>query len=379
MPISTTFFADLVRETSNATGAGAFVLSGALPGHRRFADAVPLGTDFCYAIAGITTPAEWEVGTGQIDAQGRLVRASVSASSAAGALVPFTAGLKSVALTATANWYATVALKGEPINDTTIGQTVPSSIKATTLTVGNNGTVFGNNDIRVEGVGASYPSFSMSSSDTNQTAAFFIHPDGSLAFRAVTWGALYFDTYNGNFQVRGSGTGFNTLLDFNAAALRAGNDNARTLGTAAFRWSTIYLGSSPVVTSDERDKVWHGGLNALEIVAALEIAASIGLYQWRDAVEVKGADARAGGARLHVGVKAQQVWRIMAKHGLVEPIKRQGRRGGRPGKTPYAFLCWDEWRDERDRRRRGNRYGVRADQLTLFVVAALASKMASIA
>src|SRR3546814_17947156 len=32
----------------------------------------------------------------------------------------------------------------------------------------------------------------------------------------------------------------------------------------------------------------------------------------------------------------------MAKHGLVDPISEDGR----PGKTRYAFLCFDEWEDE---------------------------------
>src|SRR3546814_7157283 len=105
----------------------------------------------------------------------------------------------------------------------------------------------------------------------------------------------------------------------------------------------------------------------------------------------------------------------MAKHGLVDPISEDGR----PGKTRYAFLCCDEWEDEFEDetetvavtkqrevtrelkglfdalgnpatvtemedyeedetvktgrkllvRAAGNRYGVRTDQLTLFLMA----------
>lgn len=58
------FFADLVRETSWATGAGALALGGALPGHRSFAAAVPAGARFHYCIAGVTQPEEWETGEG---------------------------------------------------------------------------------------------------------------------------------------------------------------------------------------------------------------------------------------------------------------------------------------------------------------------------
>lgn len=99
------FFADLVREKSGATGTGALALEGALPGHQAFADVVPEGARFHYAIAGVSRAHEWEVGEGEIDGQGRLVRAAL-ASSAGDALVDFGAGLKTVALTVAAAWFA---------------------------------------------------------------------------------------------------------------------------------------------------------------------------------------------------------------------------------------------------------------------------------
>ncbi len=98
------FFADLVREASYGTGTGALPLAGALPGHRRFADAVPEGATFLYCIAGVTHPGEWETGQGAI-ADGLLVR-SAAASSDGEAAVAFSPGLKTVALTATAHWFA---------------------------------------------------------------------------------------------------------------------------------------------------------------------------------------------------------------------------------------------------------------------------------
>jgi hypothetical protein len=99
------FFADLVRETSRATGVGDFALEGALPGHRRFADTVPSGALFHYAIAGITNASQWETGQGQIGAGGSLSRTPL-ASSVGGALVDFSPGLKTVALTVAAAWFA---------------------------------------------------------------------------------------------------------------------------------------------------------------------------------------------------------------------------------------------------------------------------------
>lgn len=118
--MSDLFFADLVRESSTSVGTGAFVLSGAMPGHRRFADAVPPDAQFHYAIAGITDEREWEVGLGALDAFGQLVRAPLSSSND-GALVDFSEGLKTVVLTVAANWFAVQAASGGVGADIGIG------------------------------------------------------------------------------------------------------------------------------------------------------------------------------------------------------------------------------------------------------------------
>jgi|GEM_PF-4402907 len=99
------FFADLVRESSLGTGTGALALAGAVPGHRRFADAVPPGATFHYAIAGITHAEQWETGEGALDAAGALLRTPL-ASSAGGAAVDLLPGLKAVTLTVAADWFA---------------------------------------------------------------------------------------------------------------------------------------------------------------------------------------------------------------------------------------------------------------------------------
>jgi hypothetical protein len=98
------FFADLVREASWATGAGALALGGPLPGHRGFAGVVPAGARFHYCIAGVTHVGEWETGEGEI-AGSALVRTPI-ASSAGGAAVDFSSGLKTIALTVAATWFA---------------------------------------------------------------------------------------------------------------------------------------------------------------------------------------------------------------------------------------------------------------------------------
>lgn len=169
----------------------------------------------------------------------------------------------------------------------------------------------------------------------------------------------------------GSGTpgfGFDgpngTLLEVElGGAVRPGADNAQTLGSASHRWSVVYAGTGTINTSDAREKAWRGGLSDTEMRAARRIARAIGVFQWNAAIAAKGQT----GARLHIGVEAQAVWAIMADEGLVDPISADGVAGA----TPYAFLCWDRWDG-------GDRFGVRSDQLALFIAAAQESRIAAL-
>jgi hypothetical protein len=97
------FFADLVREASWGEGTSALALGGAIAGHRSFADGVPASARFHYCIAGVTHPAEWETGEGEI--VGGALQRSPLASSANGAVVDFSPGLKTIALTVAAAWF----------------------------------------------------------------------------------------------------------------------------------------------------------------------------------------------------------------------------------------------------------------------------------
>jgi hypothetical protein len=95
-----------ISETSTTTGTGNFTLSGAETGARTFANeftSLPSAT-FSYTIeaidaAGAPTGA-WEVGTGNINSGGALVRTTVIRSSNSGSLVNFAAGSKRVFITA---------------------------------------------------------------------------------------------------------------------------------------------------------------------------------------------------------------------------------------------------------------------------------------
>lgn len=169
--------------------------------------------------------------------------------------------------------------------------------------------------------------------------------------------------------------------------VRPGVDNATPLGTASFRWSVIYAATGTINTSDARDKTWRSGLTSAELLAAKRIAGELGFYQWNDAIAEKGPDE----ARYHFGVRAQAVWQIMAEEGLVDPIGQDGK----PGEAPYAFLCFDEWAAQPARAEvldesgeviepalpavpAGTRFGLRIDQLALFLIAAQEQRLAAL-
>lgn len=172
----------------------------------------------------------------------------------------------------------------------------------------------------------------------------------------------------GFYQGRnGAADGTLRLKIESAGHIRPGGDNSQNLGTASFRLATVFAGTGTINTSDETEKTWRGAFTAPELAAAKDIAGAIGVFQWNDAIAEKGADPDDGGARLHFGVKAQQVWGIMATHGLLDEIEE-----GIDPDSKYAFLCWDDLGD-------GNgRFGVRPDQLALFLIAAQEARIAAL-
>ncbi len=146
-------------------------------------------------------------------------------------------------------------------------------------------------------------------------------------------------------------------------------DNALPLGGAANRASTLYAATGSINTSDEREKTWRGALTAPEMAAARRIALELGFYQWNDAIAQKGA----AGARLHFGVRAQTVWAIMADEGLIDPLVPEATPD-----SPYAFLCYDRWDGDADGAApAGDRFGIRPDQLSLFLIAAQEARIAA--
>ena len=394
----TPFFADLVRETCQEGGTGPLTPTGAVPGHRRFADAVPAEALFHYAIAGIAQPAQWETGTGRIDTMGRLVRDSIAASSSGGARVDFSPGLKTLALTVTAEWFAASSVAADAAA-TAIAGKQPLSTTHEAVTAGAAGDLV---TARRSGGWVNIPLSSLAyrgadgryALDGAITAPLHVRAGGAgdaARFECAGGQSLYLYADGdvlGLFNVAGAAAGRDGIrigadfvaFDVNAAeALRfdagghwlPGYDNSRNIGSASRRMATLYAGTGTINTSDAREKSWRGGASAAEIRAAQRIVAALGFYRWNDAIEEKGTE----GARLHFGVRAQAVWAIMADEGLIDPLE-----SGAPPDSRYAFLCHDARDDEGDSESEtpGGRFGIRPDQLALFLIAGQDARIAAI-
>jgi hypothetical protein len=470
----TPFFADLVREIAHEGGTGPLTPAGAVPGHRRFAGTVPPDTSFHYAIAGVARPEQWEVGLGRIGADGRLLRDTVSASSAAGARVDFAPGLKTIALTVGADWFgasdaaaATLAAElatveeavaaRQPLSTLHGGATagaaddlvtvrrgegwvnLPLSALAYRDTAGTlqagaplaavSGTAAlpaltfagdpdtglfrpaadavgfaagGGERARLTatgfGIGVAAPYCRSETVGAANAATVAIGSDaGAASLGLELWGTVnalpaaqvrgFVGTGNSGIGTAGDlliaprtnascsirfltgSTGPVERWRINAAGvLHPATDNAHDIGGASVRVKILYAATGTINTSDAREKSWRGGANAAELRAAARIGRALGFYRWNDAIAAKGA-----AARYHFGAEAQAVWTIMAEEGLVDAIDGDGR----PGATPYAFLCWDAW-DAADSRSAGDRFGLRIDQLALFLIAAQEQRLAAL-
>lgn len=139
-------------------------------------------------------------------------------------------------------------------------------------------------------------------------------------------------------------------------SLQPAADNSYNLGNGSARIATVFAATGTINTSDAREKTTLRAFTAAEMAAAKRIAAEIGIFQFMT------------GVRLHVGVIAQQVWAIMADEGLIDPLQE-----GVTPSSPYAFLCWDEVEDRPE-----GRFGIRPDQLSLFLIAAQEARIAAL-
>jgi hypothetical protein len=136
-----------------------------------------------------------------------------------------------------------------------------------------------------------------------------------------------------------------------------GVNNLMSLGVAGLRWSEVYASNGVINTSDKRSKQDISSIDSAEAAVAQSLKGLIKKFKFKDAVELKGDDAR-----IHIGVIAQDV---------VAAFEAQGLDAHR-----YGILCYDEWDDEFDPDQNkivtaGNIYGVRYDQLLAFIISTL--------
>ncbi|MDX2237836.1 MAG: DUF2793 domain-containing protein [Hyphomonadaceae bacterium] len=136
---------------------------------------------------------------------------------------------------------------------------------------------------------------------------------------------------------------FNGSVGFGAAVAPT-TDNAVSLGDATHRFAVVYAATGAINTSDAREKTPLAPLPDAALRAARAVMRALGVFQWRDAVASKGADA----ARLHVGVTAQDVRDAFLREGE-DP-------------TRWGLFCIDP---------ESGRHGLRMDQVLLLMIAAL--------
>lgn len=137
-------WADRVVELSTTTGTGAFTLSTAITGYRRFSAVCSTSDTVYYTIEAIDVDGiptgDWEVGLGTYSAANTLTRTSVLASSNAGAAVNFGAGTKRVMLNATAAQFSAAGIKNVPAGNiaATDVQAAINELDTEKLAVANN-------------------------------------------------------------------------------------------------------------------------------------------------------------------------------------------------------------------------------------------------
>ena len=122
-------------------------------------------------------------------------------------------------------------------------------------------------------------------------------------------------------------------------------DNIMTCGSSGFRWTTVYATTGTINTSDANQKEQIADLTAAELAVARRIKGLFKTFKFKDAVVAKG-----DGARIHVGVVAQDVQAAFAAEGL--------------DANKYGIFCSDDVNGT-------TVLGVRYEELLSFVIAAM--------
>ncbi|MEJ0027317.1 MAG: DUF2793 domain-containing protein [Rhizomicrobium sp.] len=135
-------------------------------------------------------------------------------------------------------------------------------------------------------------------------------------------------------------------------------DNTYDLGSASFRFRTVYAGTGTINTSGAATKTDIRPPAAAEIAVARALAANVRLFRFADAVAGKGADA----ARWHCGAIFEDVAAAFAAEGL-DPMR-------------YGIVCRDRGTDAAGAP--AWTLGLRYDELAQFTLAGLAARLAAL-
>jgi len=137
-----------------------------------------------------------------------------------------------------------------------------------------------------------------------------------------------------------------SIAQTTSSAFRPVADGTISLGGASNRWNTVYATTGTINTSDRTAKQDISDLSAAEKRVGVKLKSLIRKFRFKDAVAVKGKDAR-----IHAGVIAQDVEAAFAAEGL--------------DADQYGVFCADKLENG------SVRYGVRYEELLAFVIAAL--------
>lgn len=195
--------------------------------------------------------------------------------------------------------------------------------------------------MKLDGIDTSTTTLSLQQTNFVVTAA-----GGSASIATDTDGLVFTNsTYSLQFYA-------NPTQSFHPA-----QNNVISLGRNGNRWTEVFAVNGTINTSDEREKQQIRDLLDVEKAVALRLKKLVKTFKFNHAVEKKGS-----GARIHVGVIAQEVKEAFAAEGL--------------DAHQYGIFCYDKWDDEFDKdgkltRAAGDSYGVRYDELLAFIIAAI--------
>jgi hypothetical protein len=145
------------------------------------------------------------------------------------------------------------------------------------------------------------------------------------------------------------GTSIAIQIDPATHNFRPGVDNAQSLGSGGFRWSTVFAGTGTINTSDAREKTDLRPLSDAEKRAFRRVLDGVGVFRFLDALSQKGDDE----ARYHIGVTVQNVIAAFETEGLDPWV--------------YAPICKDYLEDDPTQ----YRLGLRPTELVWGVLASL--------